>query len=114
METCDPFDLVVVPLPFTDRESAKRRPALVLSGADFHADTGHLVLAMVTTAARSSWHSDVTVRDWRAAGLPHPSVVRMKIFTLDGRFILRKLGSLTARDRKQATASLAGVLTAIQ
>jgi len=38
----------------------------------------------------------------------------MKIFTMDGRFILRKLGSLTARDRKQATASLAGVLTAIQ
>ena len=29
-----PFDVVVVPFHFTDRDSAKRRPALVLSSAD--------------------------------------------------------------------------------
>jgi mRNA interferase MazF len=114
METCDPFDLVVVPFPFTDLEARKRRPALVLSTPAFTRDSGHLILAMVTTASHSRWESDVALRDWRAAGLPHPSVVRAKLFTLDGRFVLRRLGGLSQRDRAAVRGRLGEVLHALR
>jgi mRNA interferase MazF len=110
MEVFDCYDLVVVPFPFTDRNTSRRRPALVLSTKEFGEDSGHIVLAMVTSAKQSSWKSDTRLEDWREAGLPQRSVVRAKFFTLDGRFVLRKLGTLTPRDRNKCHRALAGVL----
>ena len=109
MATYNPFDLVVVPFPFTDRNSSKRRPALVLSNNAFWKDSGNVILAMITSAKRSSWRSDVSLKEWRNAGLPHASVVRPKIFTLDARFVLRKLGALAPPDRQQVARSLSSV-----
>ena len=46
----EPFDVVVVPFPFTDSSRKKRRPALVLSQkAKFGALIEHSVLAMITS-----------------------------------------------------------------
>ena len=103
---CEAFDVVVVPFPFTDRATRKRRPALVLSDrAAFNARIGHAVLAMITSATHSYWPLDVRVTDLKAAGLPSTSVVRMKLFTLDQQLIVRKAGSLAAKDR-QAVATV--------
>ena len=99
METFNRFDIVVLPFPFTDRSTTKRRPALVLSNRDYQADSGHIICAMITTAAQSHWSSDCHIRDWETAGLPKPSIVRPKVFTLDARFALRKLGQLEAADQ---------------
>ncbi len=98
MESFEAFDVVLVPFPFTDRSTTKRRPALVLSNADYSQDTGQIICAMITTARRSSWRSDVPVRDLSEAGLPVPSKVRMKVFTLDSRIVLRRLGRLSKHD----------------
>jgi len=106
METYKAFDLVLVPFPFTDRANAKRRPALVLSNGVFQTDSGHLICAMVTSAKRSSWGSDVDLTDWAQAGLPVASTVRMKLFTLDQRIILRPLGQLTSRDAERVAKSV--------
>jgi len=96
------YDVVVVPFPFTDRQSSKRRPALVLSDVDhFNAPVGQSVLAMITSAANSSWPLDVEINDLDAAGLTSSSVVRMKLFTLDHQLILRKAGVLSDDDSHQ-------------
>ena len=111
METCKPFDIVVVPFPFTDRTTSKRRPALVLSSKAYQRDSGHVVLAMITTAARSSWPSDVALRQWRAAGLPRASKIRFKVFTLDLRLLLRSLGALSEQDSERVRAAARKVLS---
>lgn len=108
------FDVVVVPFPFTDRASTKRRPALVLSDArSFNARAGHAVLAMITSARQSNWPLDTRIAELRAAGLPSASVVRMKLFTLDQQLILRRVGSLVASDRRSVAQSARKLLRAL-
>lgn len=107
------FDVVVVLFPFTDRTASKRRPALVLSdAAAFNAKVGQAVLAMITSAAHSDWPLDTKVSDLKSAGLPAPSVVRMKLFTLDQQLIVRKAGKLASRDRQAVAKAVRALLKA--
>jgi mRNA interferase MazF len=99
MPTYSPGDVVVVPFPFSDRDASKRRPALVCSAAAFNESSHHLVLAMITTASHKQWPGDVAIRDLAATGLPVASIVRWKLFTLDASLVLRRAGTLSARDR---------------
>lgn len=101
------FDVVVVPFPFTDKAAQKRRPAVVLSSANnFNARTRHSVMAMITSADNASWVLDTPIKDLSVAGLPAPSVVRMKLFTLDHKFVIRRAGKLATADQKAVTSSL--------
>ena len=102
---CEPWQVVVVPFPFTDRAATKRRPAVVLSTKAFNRQ-GHSVLAMITSASHRPWPGDSALTDRSSAGLTTPSRVRLKIFTLDNRFIARRIGLLSARDRNAVGAQV--------
>jgi mRNA interferase MazF len=98
--TCKRYDIVKVPFPFTDRQSNKNRPALVLSDERaFNARIGHSVLAMITTAKHSAWPLDCVITDLSTAGLPVASIIRLKLFTLDERLVLARLGELANEDK---------------
>jgi mRNA interferase MazF len=103
--TYNQFDVVVVPFPFTDRDSTKRRPALVLSDKTFQSHVGHSILAMITSSENPEWLLDSEIEDLESAGLPAPSKVRMKLFTLDDNLVIRKIGSLSKPDRKSVLAA---------
>jgi len=102
------WQVVVVPFPFTDRPVRRRRPALVVSRPQALGNSiGHSVLAMITSAGRSRWPLDVPVSDLARAGLPAPSVVRMKLFTLDDRLVERSIGRLAQADARPVAGALA-------
>ena len=107
--TYNTYDVVVVPFPFTDQQAEKKRPALVLSDSDFNDKSDNCVLAMITSQHNPDWAFDVPIGSIQKAGLKSPSKVRMKIFTLDSRFILRKLGDLAKKDREQVVLALQNV-----
>jgi mRNA interferase MazF len=93
--------VVVVPFPFTDKTSTKRRPALILSnGGSFNDKSSCSVLAMITSARHSSRPLDNEISDLDSAGLTSESIIRMKLFTLDNDLILRKAGHLADNDQK--------------
>lgn len=109
---CERFDVVRVPFPFTDRMAVKNRPALVLSDSDvFNAPSGHAVLAMITSLANAPWPCDCPILDLESAGLPAPSKVRLKLFTLDLRLVRGTLGRLSGRDESAVRAMLSAALT---
>ena len=108
--TFEPFDVVVVPFPFTDREAERRRPALIVSSSDFNETHAQSILAMITSAG-GEWPSDVALLDWSEAGLSVPCKVRLKLFTLDDALILRKAGALSERDAEAVRSSLARFVT---
>ncbi len=95
------FDVVAVPFPFTDQDTDKRRPALVLSDhARFNDETQNCVMAMITSAKNPDWPLDAKIGAIKKAGLLAPSKVRMKLFTLDSRLIVKKIGALSAKDQE--------------
>lgn len=101
------FGVWLLPFPFTDQLASKRRPAIVISTANsFNTLTGHSVMAMVTSAYHRPWSLDMTIQDLDEAGLPSPSLIRMKLFTLDHRLFLRQLGQLSSADQKTLEAQL--------
>ncbi len=107
----DAFDVVVVPFPFTDQATSKRRPALVLSDSTaFNDPVGRSVLAMITSATHSPWPLDVEIHDLGHAGLPSASLVRMKLFTLDHELIIRKAGALSEQDRTAVSLAVKKLL----
>ena len=106
------FDVVVVPFPFTDVEAFKRRPALVLSADQtFNSLVGRSVMAMITTASHSAWALDVEITDLTLAGLKNPSIVRMKLSTLDHTLVRKQIGRLREADQSAVIPSLTSLLT---
>lgn len=101
LEVYNAFDIVVVPFPFVDSNSTKKRPALVLSKSEsFNAQAQSSILAMITSSTKHPWPLDYAIANWKEAGLPIASIVRLKLFTLDHRLILHKLGRLTLSDQR--------------
>ena len=93
------FDIVTVPFPYTDKNKAKKRPAIILSQYDeFDKKIGHSICAMITSEKNKPWPHDVSIKNLKRTGLPAPSVIRMKFFTLDHQIIIEKIGTLSAKD----------------
>ena len=109
--TFDLYAVVRVPFPFTDRNATKNRPALVLSDANaFNTPAGHSVMAMITSEGNSPWPLDCKISDLAAAGLPAPSKVRFKLFTLDHRLVKGEIGKLAAADVETVRNGLTALL----
>lgn len=112
MTVCSFGDIVLVPFPFTDLSDSKKRPAVVISSAAYHQARPDLIVMAVTSQRRpAAVVGDVTVKDWQAAGLLKPSVIKPVITTLERTLLIKKLGQLKEEDRaalKQALAVIVG------
>ncbi|MCY7348429.1 MAG: type II toxin-antitoxin system PemK/MazF family toxin [Pyrinomonadaceae bacterium] len=98
MTNCKKWNVILVPFPFTDLSSAKRRPALIVSPDAYNAEKD-VVIAYLTSQLNSPPRfGDYKLRKWKAANLPKPSMVRMKFATIDKTIIVKILGALEAAD----------------
>lgn len=98
--------IILVHFPFTDRSTAKQRPAVVVSSAAYHRARQELILMPVTSQLRFSAFGDLLVQDWQAARLLMPSAVKPVLATLVQAMVIKPLGSLTPRDQ----AALKGLI----
>lgn len=107
--TCDAWEVVAVPFPFTDRVAQKKRPAVIISRRDFN-QQGQTLMGMITSSSMRR-PSDCSLRDLAAAGLSTPCVVRLKLFTLDNRLIIKRIGKLGEADQQRVAAALKSILS---
>lgn len=108
--TYEPFDVVVVPFPFSDSPKVKVRKALVLTPKSMNEKNGATTLMMITSRKNSEWMGDVALQNWSAAGLKKPCFVRFKFFTAGNELIQGKVGSLSVADRAHVTGALGSFL----
>ena len=103
-------DVVLVPFPFTDQTTSKKRPAVVVSSGVLHRESIDLVVMAVTSQPRAASSLEVPVTRWKEAGLLRPSVIKPVLATLARSLILKKLGSLHPPDRRALVTTLAALI----
>ena len=110
IKTYNAFEIVKIPFPFTDKSTNKVRPALVISSIEYQKSTNHVICLMITSAKHSTWNMDVVVPYYQACGLPSPSIIRMKVFSIDSALIIDKIGVLHKDSVKQVSKALKLIL----
>ncbi len=105
-------DVVLVPFPFTDQSSSKRRPAVIVSSAAYHSDHINLILMGISSQVSGAPRvGEVTITDWKKAGLIGPSVVKAVMTTIERKLVIRRLGTLADVDRNRVEQALRLILS---
>jgi mRNA interferase MazF len=99
-----PGDVVTVDFPGVT--GVKRRPAVVLSSATYHANRPDVIVGLITTQTTALGVTDYVLQDWQAAGLRVASVFRSFIVTLPPSANLVSIGQLSEPDWEGVRACL--------
>lgn len=103
-------DVVLVPFPFTDQSTSKKRPAVVVSSAAYNAERPDVIVMAVTSQVRAENRFDISIQDWQQARLLKPSVIKPVIATIEKSLVLKGLGRLSEKDREALAESLGAIL----
>jgi mRNA interferase MazF len=87
-------EIVLLPIPFTDLSSQKRRPVVVISNDAYHASTTDMVVvAMTSNPASVEYGFIIESADLDRGRLNHPGTIRVdKIYTLSQSLIVARFG----------------------
>lgn len=93
-------DIILVPFPFTDQTTSKKRPAVVVSSKAYNNDRPDIILMAVTSQMRHLGKTgEAEVANWKEAGLIKPSLMKPILTTIEKNLVLKKLGQLSQKDR---------------
>lgn len=110
MTDFEPGQIVLVRFPFTHLASGKKRPALVLSPAQYVHRQGDIVVMALTSQPQPE--KDLLLEHWHSAGLLTPTWLKPVIFTLEASIIERPLGTLAQKDIRRVRQALRLLITA--
>ncbi|MBI5554006.1 MAG: type II toxin-antitoxin system PemK/MazF family toxin [Candidatus Diapherotrites archaeon] len=108
MEELVKGDVVVMPFPFSDLSTTKKRPAVVL--ARLNGDD--LILCQITSRPNQDNYSiPATQEDFLSGSLRQDSNIRPnKIFTADTSIIDYKIGTLKSAKTKKVVDAVCGII----
>ncbi len=101
-------DLVLIPIPFSDLSSQKRRPLIVISNDEYHRTSSDVVVvAMTSTPTVTPYSFTITSADLIAGSLNRPGTVRIdKIYTLASSLIVKTFGRVSDATLERIRRSL--------
>lgn len=106
-----PFEfgaVVLVPFPFTDQTTSKKRPAVVVSGLAYNSARPDIVVMAITSQLRSAAAlGEVWLTQWQQAGLLKPSSIKPVFATIEQRLVMRQLGTLVPADQAALRTAIA-------
>lgn len=92
-------DIVLVPFPFSNQTTTKKRPSVIVS-SDVYNNTSSDIIIMAITGKIDKVLSigECLIEDWQAAGLLKPSAIKPAISTIEQTLVLKRLGRLSSKD----------------
>jgi len=92
-------NIVLIPVPFTDLSSQKRRPVIVISNDDYNRRSSDVVVvAMTSNPIAGPFSFQITTADLMLGSLNRPGTVRVdKIYTLHQSLMVTTFGRVNRR-----------------
>ena len=89
-------DLVLIPIPFSDLRSKKRRPVIVISNDSYSQKTEDIVVVAVTSNIEKKDYTLLMAQnDLEYGNLPKDSMIRVdKIYSLSQLIVVKSLGEI--------------------
>ena len=110
--TPEPGDIVLIPFPYSDLSSAKKRPVLVLTPLDRHGD---FIAAGITSAEQQGDAVILNTESLLSGRLPKKSWVRTdKVFTLSREIVEKRFGAVRAETFQAVMLSVCRTLGCIE
>lgn len=94
-------DIVLIRFPFTDMETKKRRPVVIVNPVDFSTRHGDIVVLPLTGQKQND---DLRLTNWRESGLFKPTWVKPLIATITISLIEKTLGVISPEDEDKVQA----------
>ena len=99
-------NIVLVDFGFSERTGSKKRPALIISGEQYHKSRQEIIAAAITSNTQRILFGDTKIVDWKEANLIHPSLVTGIIRTIKAVLVLKELGALSKQDMQKVQENL--------
>ena len=104
-------DIVLVPFPFSDQSTVKKRPAVIISSSQYNTTSQDIIIMAVTSRIDALLDiGECTIQNWKEAGLLKPSTIKPALSTIEQKLVLKKLGTLSAGDLTLLGAALKDLL----
>ena len=89
-------DILLIPIPFTDLSSQKRRPVIVISNDQYNRKTNDIiVVAMTSNPQVTDYSLSITSSDLVEGALNRPGKIRVdKIYSLSQTIVARTFGQV--------------------
>jgi len=88
-------EIVLIPVPFSDLSSVKRRPVLVISNTRHNHTSSDIIVAAITSNMQQNGIT-IETKDLLEGELPKKSLIRCdKIYTLEQRIVIKQLGIIS-------------------
>ncbi|MCD6115838.1 type II toxin-antitoxin system PemK/MazF family toxin [bacterium] len=98
---CKKWEIVLVPFPFTNLTTTKKRPALIISPDEYN-EYMDVIIVFITSKMDVKYRmGDYRIKEWEKSNLPKPSMIRMKFATIDKSIIVKKIGRLHEKDVRE-------------
>ena len=99
MTVCNRGGVVLVPFPFSNQTTTKKRPAVIISSDVYNNTSSDIVIMAITGKTDKTLNvGERLIEDWRGAGLLKPSSIKPAISTIEKNLVLKKLGKLSTKD----------------
>jgi len=104
-------EIVLVPFPFSNQTTTKKRPAVVISSSHYNTVSKDVIIMAITSRIEKSFDiGSCLIKDWKEANLLNPSAIKPALSSIEQALVLKKLGALSPDDLSSLNAALKELL----